>query len=135
MLLISKHNDEDNFMMTLLLITSAPTSKSMWYALKLAHALKQQQREFKVFFYQDAVQIANRLIWQPDDQMNLQQGWLNLNIALPVCVSASLNRGISDTENAQRHQLQQSNLAEGFKLVGLGELADLTMNAERIIQF
>lgn len=121
--------------MILLLITSAPTSKNMWYALKLAQALQYKLQPFKVFFYQDAVYIANDLQWVSDDQINLKQQWQDLNINLPVCVSASLNRGICDKDNAQRHHLTGNNLSNGFQLVGLGQLADLMMQAERVIQF
>lgn len=119
----------------LLLITSTPTSKYMWYAVKLAQQLCQQQHHVRVFFYQDAVSIANTLLWQPDDQISIQKQWQALNIPLPVCVSASLARGVSDAENAQRHHLQGDNLAQGFQLVGLGELADAMMQAERVVQF
>ena len=34
-----------------------------------------------------------------------------------------------------RHQLQHHNLADGFELVGLGELADATQTATRVVQF
>lgn len=122
-------------MSILLLITVAPTSKVMWHAVRLAQSLQDQQQQVKVFFYQDAVQIANSQMWQPDDQVSLQQAWQALNITLPVCVSAALNRGISDEDNAQRHQLSHANLAQGFELVGLGVLADLVTECEKVIQF
>jgi Uncharacterized conserved protein involved in intracellular sulfur reduction len=54
---------------------------------------------------------------------------------LTVCVSAALARGITDQENAQRHNIQQHNLADGFELVGLGELADAVQSSQRLIQF
>ncbi len=120
---------------SLILVTASPTTKYAWYALKLAQALQQQQHAIKVFFYQDGVQIANAFLWQPDDQINLQRAWQALGIALPVCVSAGLARGVIDAENAQRHHLQQHNLATGFSLVGLGELVDAITYAERVIQF
>ncbi len=122
-------------MSTLLLITSSPTSIHAWHALGLAQALKQKNENFRVFFYQDGVNVANALQWVPDDQRKLTSEWQKLEIRLPVCVSAALARGISDAENAQRHNLQQHNLADQFELVGLGELADAVQTADRLIQF
>ncbi|NNG99689.1 sulfurtransferase complex subunit TusD [Acinetobacter sp. ANC 5414] len=122
-------------MSTLLLITSAPTSIYAWHALGLAEALQAKNQAFRVFFYQDGVSVANALQWTPDDQRHLTEEWQKLAIRLPVCVSAALARGITDQENAKRHQINQHNLAQGFELVGLGELADAIQSAERLIQF
>lgn len=125
----------DVSMPTLLLITSAPSSIHAWHALGLAQALKAKNQDFRIFFYQDGVTVANNLQWVPDDQRNLSSEWQKLNIRLPVCVSAALARGITDAENAQRHHIHTHNLATGFELVGLGELADAVQSAERLIQF
>jgi tRNA 2-thiouridine synthesizing protein D len=122
-------------MSTLILVTSAPTSVHAWHALGLAQALQLKQEDFRVFFYQDGVTVANALQWVPDDQRQLMQEWQKLAIRLPVCVSAALARGISDAENAKRHQIQEQNLAQGFELVGLGELADAVQSTQRLIQF
>ena len=122
-------------MSSLLLITAAPSSIHAWHALGLAQALQQKQQDFRVFFYQDGVQVANSLQWVPDDQRDLTEAWQELAIRLPVCVSAALARGITDQENAQRHQIQSHNLASGFELVGLGELADAVQSSDRLIQF
>lgn len=122
-------------MPTLLLITSAPSSIHAWHALGLAQALKAKNQDFRIFFYQDGVTVANNLQWVPDDQRNLSSEWQKLNIRLPVCVSAALARGITDAENAQRHHIHTHNLATSFELVGLGELADAVQSAERLIQF
>ena len=119
-------------MSTLLLITSSPTSMMAWHAFGLAQALQNKHEEFRVFFYQDGVQVANDLQWFPDDQRNLKLEWQKLGVRLPVCVSAALARGITDASNAQRHSLQQHNLAQGF---GLGELADAVQSCARLIQF
>jgi tRNA 2-thiouridine synthesizing protein D len=129
------HSLSEASMSSLLLITSAPSSIHAWHALGLARALKEKNQEFRVFFYQDGVSVANHLQWIPDDQQNIALEWSKLEIRLPVCVSAALARGITDQENAQRHALHSHNLAQGFELVGLGELADAVQSAERILQF
>lgn len=122
-------------MSTLLLITSAPGSIHAWHALGLAQALQAKNQDFRIFFYQDGVTIANNLQWLPDDQRNLLKEWQKLTVRLPVCVSAALARGITDQENAKRHQIPTHNLAEGFELVGLGELADAVESCDRLLQF
>lgn len=92
-----------------------------------------------LFFYADGAHTANRLYWQTADQTNLTQKWQTLakqyQISLPVCVSTALSRGISDTDNSSRHQLQGENLAIGFELVGLSELAIMMQNNCRLITF
>ena len=92
-----------------------------------------------IFFYADAANTANRLRWQSADQMNITQEWQKLakqyQLALPVCVSTALSRGISDSENSTRHQLDSENLAAGFKLVGLSELAMMMQGDCRLLQF
>ena len=122
-------------MSTLLLITSAPSSIHAWHAFELAQALIQKKQEVRVFFYQDGVCVANQLQWVPDDQRSLNLEWVKLGIRLPVCVSAALARGITDQENAKRHQINSDNLTEGFELVGLGELADAIQTSDRLVRF
>lgn len=122
-------------MSTLLLVTASPTSRLAYHAFRLAHAMQQQQQPFRVFFYQDAVSIANACLWWADDELNLTQAWQKLNIPLPVCVSAALNRGVSDLENSTRHHLHHDNLAQGFYLTGLGTLADAIHHTRHILQF
>jgi tRNA 2-thiouridine synthesizing protein D len=121
-------------MPTLLLLTAAPTNRLAWHALELAKALKARQQQLSVFFYQDAVHVANQLNWHPADDRSLSNEWLSLGIDLPVCVSAALYRGITDQDNATRHQLPTANLITGFRLTGLGELADAMLHTQRIIQ-
>ncbi len=122
---------------TLLLITSAPSSIHAWHALGLAQALHAKNEPFRVFFYQDAVQVANALQWVPDDrERNLCSEWQKLAIRLPVCVSAALARGIYRCRKCTASSASNSiDLLTGFDLVGLGELADAVQSAERLIQF
>ena len=123
----------------IVLMTHAPSHPMTKAAFELiqaicikAKALREQQVlgdnvDLKIFLYSDAVTLANRLIWLPEDVENMARKWqqlaLTLNSPIQVCVSAALARGITDAENASRHGLDGDNLADGFELVGLGELA------------
>jgi len=126
----------------LLLITADPSHPLAAMALRYAQAYlasSKNEQALQVFFYADGAHTANRLRWQSADQANITQAWQALaeqyQLSLPVCVSTALSRGISDEDNSQRHQLQGDNLAAGFNLVGLGELAMLIQNDCRVLQF
>ena len=120
---------------TLLLVTASPYSRLAYHALRLAQAMHGKNHHFQVFFYQDAVMTANANLWRSEDELNITHAWQALNIPLSVCVSAALNRGVSDEENAHRHKLTHHNLASGFSLTGLGTLADAIDQSQHVIQF
>lgn len=142
----------------LLLMTASPQHADAAHAIKLASDVLDAHTDtntspvfekLQVFFYQDAASIANRFIWlpasdNPDDVTHIQQRWQQLavthQLALPVCVSAALARGVTDAENAKRHQITQAtgevadNLADHFQLVGLGDLAEKMHWADKVVQ-
>ncbi|MGM8885292.1 sulfurtransferase complex subunit TusD [Psychrobacter sp. 1U2] len=129
---------------TTLLITKDPSHPLAHLALRYAKVLLDKADEnnelsLQLFCYADAAHLANRLRWQSADQINLTQQWQDLarkhDIALPVCVSTALSRGITDSENSARHQLTGDNLADGFTLVGLSELAIMLQDDNRLIAF
>lgn len=129
---------------TTLLITKDPSHPLAHVALRYAKALLNETDENKkpalqLFFYADSAHLANRLRWQSADQLDLTQQWQELarkhELALPVCVSTALSRGVSDSENSARHQLTGDNLANGFTLVGLSELAMMLQDDNRLIAF
>ncbi|HCI74655.1 MULTISPECIES: sulfurtransferase complex subunit TusD [unclassified Psychrobacter] len=135
-------------MTPLLLITADPSHPLAHLALRYARAYLKNAANNKdtndnitlnVFFYGDAAHTANGLRWQSADQINLTKEWQTLaeqfRLALPVCVSTALSRGISDTDNSKRHQLNGDNLATGFSLVGLSELAMMMQGDCRLMQF
>lgn len=140
-------------MTPLLLITADPSHPLAHLALRYARAYLTNAANNKdindnvtldnvtlnVFFYGDAAHTANGLRWQSADQINLTKEWQTLaeqfQLALPVCVSTALSRGISDTNNSKRHQLNGDNLATGFSLVGLSELAMMMQGDCRLMQF
>ncbi|MDN6276861.1 sulfurtransferase complex subunit TusD [Psychrobacter sp.] len=132
----------------LLLVTADPSHPLAHIALRYARAFLQNSAnnndtnssdKLNIFFYGDGAHTANRLRWQSADQTNLTKEWQALaekyQLALPVCVSTALSRGISDTENSARHQLSGDNLATGFTLVGLSDLAMMMQSNCRLIQF
>lgn len=149
---------------TLLLITTEPSHPLAPLALRYAQAfLKQDSLEsdqLRLFFYADAAHTANGLRWQSADQLDITKQWQQLakqyQLELPVCVSTALARGVADSDNSRRHNLSSmltipqsevgdtetalpllspSNIASGFNLVGLSELATRMKEAQRIIQF
>ena len=92
-----------------------------------------------VFFYQEGVLNASQLISPATDEVNLPTLWAelakNYDFPLEVCVSAALRRGIvSEAESAQL-SLAQFNLQSPFVLSGLGQLAELSANSDRLVQF
>lgn len=126
----------------LLLVTADPSQPLAALALRYAQAYLASpvnEPNLQVFFYADAAQTANRLRWQSADQLDITKAWQQLaqdhQLRLAVCVSTALSRGISDVDNSQRHQLQGDNIAEGFELVGLGELAMMLQTDCRVLQF
>ena len=132
----------------LLLITADPSHPLALLALRYARAhLKnlankkdtENNKKLNVFFYADAAFTANRLRWQSAEQFDITKAWQDLaeqyQLSLPVCVSTALSRGISDADNSSRHQLNGDNLATGFSLVGLSELAMMMQDDCRLIQF
>lgn len=128
-----------HFFMTVILITSTPHSKKAKDALHFAKSLLDKKTPFKVFFYGDGAYHANRLIWQTADVPCICREWKELakahGLDLPVCVSTALARGISDQDNASRHNLDGDNLHPAFRLVGLSDLALLLDNNTSLVQF
>lgn len=132
---------------TLLLINADPSQSLAWHAYRYAKAFLENEVEtndklgsqLNIFFYGEAAHTGNGLRWQTADQKSLTHLWSQLNQdyqqRLPICVSTALTRGITDADNARRHNLEAENLAEGFELVGLGELADQLAKAEKVVTF
>ena len=109
-------------------------------AYRFAKAVIEQGHTLsQVFFYQEGVHNANRLLVPANDETNLHQAWvelaLELALRLDVCVAAALRRGVSDELSAQQAGLAQWNLSEPFYLSGLGQQAEAALTADRIVQF
>lgn len=98
-------------------------------AYKFAKAAIDKGHEVKqVFFYHDGVNNATKLTSPPQDDRNVVQRWQGLakenGVDLVVCVAAGLRRGICE-----------ENLAEGFRISGLGQLIMSGMQNDRLLVF
>ncbi|MDO4441606.1 MAG: sulfurtransferase complex subunit TusD [Moraxella sp.] len=126
-------------MTTLLLITASPHSHKAKLALTTAKQLLDAAQPIHVFFYGDGTYTASRLLWQTADVVSVTDEWVKLaqthGLDLPVCVSTALARGITDGENAIRHNLDGDNLRTPFRLVGLSELAMQIDGCDEVVQF
>ena len=83
---------------------------------------------WRVFFYHDGVNNASKLTAPPQDDRNVVTRWARLaeehKVDLVVCVAAALRRGI-----------QEENLAQGFRISGLGQLVEAGIKCDRLITF
>ena len=94
---------------------------------------------FRVFFYHDGVNNATRLAVPPQDDRNVAKMWSELavenDLDLVVCIAAAQRRGIMDSDEAKRQGLDADNLAEGFRISGLGQLIEAGIEADRLLVF
>ncbi|MDP1664958.1 MAG: sulfurtransferase complex subunit TusD [Methylobacter sp.] len=94
---------------------------------------------FRVFFYQDGVYHAFKYATPPDDELQFTAQWSELarlhRIDLVVCISAAQRRGLLCSDEAKRQGKQDNDLADGFRISGLGQLVEATLEADRFIVF
>ena len=94
---------------------------------------------FRIFFYHDGVNNATRLAVPPQDDRNVAKQWSELAIAnnldMVVCIAAAQRRGIMDADEAKRQGLSADNIAEGFRISGLGQLIEAGIESDRLIVF
>ncbi|HBS42984.1 MAG TPA: sulfurtransferase complex subunit TusD [Oceanospirillales bacterium] len=123
-----------------LLITSSPfTGDRHQLALRFAQQAAKQESLLRVFFYGDAVLAANRNQQAPQGQENIATLWSEFaaqtGVPLICCIANSLRRGLSDATERDRYQLRDDCLHPAFCLAGLGEMAEASLDSERIVQF
>ena len=93
----------------------------------------------RVFFYHDGVNNGTRYAVPPQDDRNITQLWSELSkkhsLDLVVCVAAAQRRGILDVDEAKRHGKSGDNIADGFRISGLGQLIEAGIQADRLVVF
>ena len=91
-------------------------------------ALAKGHEIHRIFFYHDGVNNATRHTEPPRDDRHIVNRWTALaqehKVDLVVCVAAALRRGINEAV-----------LAPGFRISGLGQLADSGIKADRLLVF
>jgi tRNA 2-thiouridine synthesizing protein D len=102
-------------------------------------ALEKGHEIFRVFFYHDGVNNGTCLASPPQDDRNITQRWSELakthHLDLVVCVAAALRRGIMDENEARRNGRTCSNIADGFRISGLGQLVESGIQSDRLVVF
>lgn len=123
-----------------LLVTAAPHQENAWQALQFARAVLARGHQLpRVFFYGDGVTHGSSLLQPPQDEADVAAGWRELAAQQPmelvVCVAAALKRGVMDADTAAREEKPVANLAPGFLVSGLGQLAEAMLEADRLVSF
>lgn len=94
---------------------------------------------FRVFFYHDGVYHAFKYATPPDDELNMTRLWSRLardyRIDLVVCISAAQRRGLLCADETHRQGKQDYDLADGFRISGLGQLVEAALTADRFLVF
>ena len=102
-------------------------------------ALAKGHEIFRVFFYHDGVNNATRLAVPRQDDRNITQQWTELqkehNLDLVVCIAAAQRRGLMDEDEAKRQGKDATNIAEGFRISGLGQLIEAGIECDRLVTF
>lgn len=93
----------------------------------------------RIFFYHDGVNNGTRLTTPPQDERNIVERWSKLaqeaDLDLVICVAAAQRRGIVDADEAKRHGKTAFNLAENFRISGLGQLIETAILVDRLVVF
>lgn len=102
-------------------------------ALALGHQI------YRVFFYHDGVYNGTRLAVPPQDERPVGERWSTLarehGLDLVLCVAAAQRRGMLDEAERRRHGKDAHNLAEGFRISGIGQLVEAAIMADRVVVF
>ena len=109
-------------------------------ALRFARAvLDAGHTIFRVFFYGDGIHNGSALATPPQDEQDLLGQWQALQQAhqldLTICIAAAQRRGVLSESEANRLEKPAANLAKGFSLAGLGQLAEATALSDRLVSF
>lgn len=124
-----------------LVIYSAPYSnEAANSALRFAHSLIDEGHDiYRLFFFSDGVHNASRMAISAQDEINIPAQWHELisryELDSVACVSSAIKRGILDTREASRYELDTVSINDSTEIAGLGQLIDASLNSDRVISF
>jgi len=102
-------------------------------------ALERGHEIFRVFFYHDGVNNGTRFAVPPQDDRNITEQWTAMakehDLELVICIAAAQRRGILDENEAKRQGKDGHNLADGFRISGLGQLVEAGIQSDRMVIF
>lgn len=102
-------------------------------------ALVARHQILRVFFYQEGVYHAFRYSLPPEDEIHMTSLWSSLaleqGIDLVVCISAAQRRGLLCEDEARRQGGGSGQLADGFRIAGLGQWLEASLEADRCLVF
>ena len=102
-------------------------------------ALEKGHEVMRVFFYHDGVNNGTRYAVPPQDDRNIAQQWTDLaakyDLDLVICIAAAQRRGILDENEAKRQGKNGHNMADGFRISGLGQLIEAGIQSDRMVIF
>ncbi len=102
-------------------------------------ALRKDHRIVRVFFYKEGIYHAFKYASPPDDEWQMTRHWSRLaaqyDLDLVVCISAAQRRGLLCLDEAKRQGKQGDDVADGFRIGGLGQLVEAILIADRFVEF
>ncbi|BCG63584.1 MAG: tRNA 2-thiouridine synthesizing protein D [Methyloprofundus sp.] len=102
-------------------------------------ALEMGHEVLRIFFYQEGVYHAFRYATPLDDEQQFVARWSALaqefNVDLVVCISAAQRRGLLEANEAKRVGKVDNDVADGFRIAGLGQWVESVLLADRYIEF
>jgi len=126
-------------------ITTPPYSNLTITALNyIEAALSANVAVVGVFFYQDGVLNASNKVSITSDEFQTVSRWQTLHqvhqLPLHLCNTAGEKRGLSDEGSDSESKIgnnteNNSDINSAFTVSGLGELVEITNQAQRVVQF
>ena len=119
---------------TIAVLGSPYDSQANLHALKFAQsAIKNGHHINRVFFFHEGVSIALEQRDLSQEEFDYNKAWRKLSsehdVELNVCISSGGRRGVVKNETTY------STVAEGFELVGLGQVVEAISSGDKYVEF